>query len=161
MGGAVKNNLYHYNLPRVVCMKVSKSVMLFARVPSPYQSHQSLPNSAQVYRMRWEKIRTSLYDILFPVLNFYPKSIRNQISYNLDTSIVLPIIIDAKKESLNTVDDTILMQVETGFSLEVGKDFLNRENGRGFYYTIFGEEAIESLWIFKIGVIRFECTPLH
>ena len=30
------------------------------------------------------------------------------------------------------------------FSAEVGKDFLKWENGGVFYYTILGEEAIES-----------------
>jgi hypothetical protein len=31
-----------------------------------------------------------------------------------------------------------------GFSHEVGKGFLNRENGGDFYYIIFGEESNES-----------------
>ena len=35
---------------------------------------------------------------------------------------------------LNTIGDTISMQVEPWFSLEVGKDFLKRENGGGNYY---------------------------
>ena len=39
---------------------------------------------------------------------------------------------------INTVGDTILLQVKPGFSAEAGKDFLKRENGGGFYYTIFG-----------------------
>ena len=51
------------------------------------------------------------------------------------------------------------MQVETGFSSEVGKDFQNRENGGVFYYTIFGEETIEYVNISEGGVIRFEFTP--
>ena len=35
------------------------------------------------------------------------------------------------------------MQVKPWFSHEVGKDFLNRENGGGFYYTIFGEDVVQ------------------
>ena len=46
---------------------------------------------------------------------------------------------------VNTVGDTILMQVEPRFSHEVGKDFLKRENGGGLYYTIFGEDVVESV----------------
>ena len=46
---------------------------------------------------------------------------------------------------VNTVGDTISMQVESWFSHEVGTDFLKWENGGGFYYTIFGGEMNESL----------------
>ena len=51
------------------------------------------------------------------------------------------------------------MWVEPWFSHEVGKDFGKWENGGGFYYTIFGEDVVESLWILNRGVIRFEFTP--
>ena len=49
-------------------------------------------------------------------------------------------------ECIKTVGDTILMQVKPWFSSEVGKVFLKRENGGGFYYTIFGEEDSESFF---------------
>ena len=44
----------------------------------------------------------------------------------------------------NTVGDTILMVVEPWFLAEAGKASLERENGGGFYYTIFGEDVVES-----------------
>ena len=37
---------------------------------------------------------------------------------------------------VNTVGDTILMQVEPWFSAEVGKDFRKRENGGDLYYDM-------------------------
>ena len=47
---------------------------------------------------------------------------------------------------LNSVGDTISMQVEPWFSREVGKDFRKRENGDVFYYTIFGKDVVESIF---------------
>ena len=47
---------------------------------------------------------------------------------------------------VNTVGDTISMQVEPWFSHEVGKDFLKWENGGGFYYIILGEMTIFNSW---------------
>ena len=44
---------------------------------------------------------------------------------------------------INTVGDTISMQVKPWFSAEAGTDFLKRENGGVFYYTIFGDEGSE------------------
>ena len=37
---------------------------------------------------------------------------------------------------VNTVGDTILMQVEPWFSAEVGKEFGKRENGGDLYYDM-------------------------
>ena len=53
--------------------------------------------------------------------------------HNIHLDLVCPL-----GTCINTVGDTILMQVKPRFSAEAGKDFLKRENGGGFYYIIFG-----------------------
>ena len=46
-----------------------------------------------------------------------------------------------KGACVNTVGDTISMQVEPWFSAEAGKDFLKRENGGEMYYHDMGKSV--------------------
>ena len=87
-----------------------------------------------------EKIWTSLDDNFFPLfshfLKFDPYS-RKPNSFISYIQRQFHAIHNSHLDScVNTVGDTILMQVEPWFSHEVGKEFLKWENGGVFYYDI-------------------------
>ena len=50
---------------------------------------------------------------------------------------------------VNTIGDTILMQVKPWFSSEVGKDFRKRENGGEMYYCDIGKNARIICFLFR------------